>query len=102
MRWCTRHSKYTAQRHDYPDQVCGLSGAQVLGESDNQALRLLMIKDPAVRVSKSLETLFPTAWLEEKGEGDPRGRTNREIETEVSMHVLLTKDILFDRLFRTS
>jgi len=26
--------------------------------------------------------LFPTEWLEAKAEGDPRGRTNREIETE--------------------
>jgi len=44
--------------------------------------RLLTVKDPGVRVSKSFEMLFPVAWLEEKAEGDPHGRTNREIETE--------------------
>ncbi|KAF9653124.1 alpha/beta-hydrolase [Thelephora ganbajun] len=44
--------------------------------------RLLTVKDPGVRASKSLETLFPVAWLGAKVEGDPRGRTNREIETE--------------------
>lgn len=62
-----------------------------------------MIKDPAVRVSKSLETLFPAAWLEEKAEGDPRGRTNREIQTEVYLRVLLfVEDLLFNCLSRTS
>jgi len=49
-----------------------------------------MIKDPDMRVSKSLETLFPVAWLEAKAEGDPRGRTNREIEREVSLRVFLS------------
>ena len=43
-----------------------------------------MTKDPNVRVSKSLETLFPVEWLEAKAEGDPRGRANREIQAEVS------------------
>ncbi|KAF9792418.1 alpha/beta-hydrolase [Thelephora terrestris] len=44
--------------------------------------RQLMVKDPAVRASNSLGVLFPTAWLEAVAKGDPRGRTNRQIETE--------------------
>lgn len=44
--------------------------------------RQLITKDPAVRTSHSLGILFPEAWLEAKAEGDLRGRTNREIETE--------------------
>ena len=53
-----------------------------------------MIKDPRVRVAKSLETLFPEAWLEEKAEGDSRGRKNREVETEVSLYVILFRQKL--------
>jgi len=44
--------------------------------------RQLVVKDPAVRASNSLGIMFPEAWLEAKAEGDPRGRTNREVETE--------------------
>ena len=50
-----------------------------------------MTKDPAVRASNSLGVLFPEAWLEAKVERDPRGRTNREVETEVSFHVSYPK-----------
>lgn len=53
-------------------------------------------------MSKSLDMLFPVAWLEERREGDPRGRTNREIETEVGLGVLLSAEgFLTDRLSRT-
>jgi len=44
--------------------------------------RLLTIKDPGVRVATSLVTMFPAAWLDAKAEGDPSGRTNREVQTE--------------------
>lgn len=37
-----------------------------------------------MRTSRALNILFPAAWLEAKAEGDPRDRTNREVETEVS------------------
>lgn len=46
-----------------------------------------MVKDPAVRASNSLSIMFPVAWLEERAEGDPQGRTNKEVETEVSFCV---------------
>ena len=46
-----------------------------------------MVKDPAVRVSNSLGILFPEAWLEAKAEGDPSGRTNWEVETEVCSRI---------------
>ena len=29
--------------------------------------------------------VFPTDWLATKAEGDPQGRTNREVQTEVLM-----------------
>jgi len=44
--------------------------------------RQLTVKDPVVRASNSLDILFPTEWLEAKADGDPRGRTNRQIEAE--------------------
>lgn len=53
-----------------------------------------MVKDPVVRASNSLGILFPTEWLEVKAEGDPRGRTNRQIETEVSLHFFFLQKIL--------
>jgi pimeloyl-ACP methyl ester carboxylesterase len=48
----------------------------------------LTVKDPAVRVSNSLSILFPEAWLKAKAKEDSRNRTNREVETEVSLRVL--------------
>jgi len=45
-------------------------------------VRLLVIKDPVIRVSIALGMMFPATWLEGKAEGDARGRTNRDIETE--------------------
>lgn len=60
-----------------------------------------MVKDPVVRASNSLGILFPTEWLEVKAEGDPRGRTNRQIETEVSLHFFFfAEDPRFNCFFR--
>lgn len=90
-----------AQRHRYLGKVLGLSSIFARDESDDHLFRLLMTKDPSVRVSKSLETLFPAEWLEAKAEGDPRGRTNREIQTEVSPRFLcIFRDRLVNRIFQ--
>lgn len=43
-----------------------------------------------MRVTISLSSLFPDPWLEEKAEGDPDGRTNRELQTEVSFLVFVS------------
>jgi len=60
-----------------------------------------MTKDPSVRISNTLGTLFPVEWLEANAEGDPRGRTNREIQTEVSPRLLrVFRDLLVNRLFQ--
>jgi hypothetical protein len=45
--------------------------------------RLMTVKDINVRVRIILDMLYPSEWLEERAEGDPAGRTNREIQTEV-------------------
>lgn len=62
---------------------------------------MLMTKDPSLRISESLGTLFPAEWLEAKAEGDPRGRTNREVQTEVSPRFLrVFRDLLANGLFQ--
>ena len=53
-----------------------------------------------MRVATSLVTLFPAAWLEAKAEGDPRGRTNREVQTEVSLGVLPLAEVFIQLPFQ--
>lgn len=34
--------------------------------------------------------VFPVSWLDAKAEGDPQGRTNRQVQTEVSLFTTYT------------
>ena len=43
----------------------------------------MAITDPNVKIPIILEMVYPVAWLEEKAEGDPECRNNREIQTKV-------------------
>jgi hypothetical protein len=45
----------------------------------------LTIIDPKIRVPIVLDMLFPQAWLIEKAKDDAAGRTNEEVEAEVSI-----------------
>ena len=58
-----------------------------------------------MRISTSIVTLFPVEWLDAKAEGDPRGRTNREVQTEVGLRVPFSAEGFFfqlNNLFRAS
>lgn len=48
-----------------------------------RVIRLMAITDPNIKIPIILEMVYPVAWLEEKAEGDPEGRTNREVQTKV-------------------
>jgi len=55
-------------------------------------LRLLATTDPAVKIPISLEMLFPMQWLNSISDDDPKGRTNRAVQTESLAHrILITK-----------
>jgi hypothetical protein len=41
-------------------------------------------KDIDQKIPLLHEMVYPTSWLDAKAEDDPKGRTNRQIETEVS------------------
>ena len=45
----------------------------------------MITKDPTVKVPITLETVFSTPWLDEKADGDPSGRTNRELQAVVCL-----------------
>ena len=47
-------------------------------------MRTMMIREPEQRIPHVLEMLFPQTWLDAKNPSDPQGRTNREIQEEVS------------------
>ncbi|EPT00149.1 hypothetical protein FOMPIDRAFT_1123261 [Fomitopsis schrenkii] len=42
---------------------------------------LTITQDPEVKISISQDMMYAPKWLGEKREGDPEGRTNREVET---------------------
>lgn len=44
----------------------------------------MVITEPAKKIPIILEMLFSPEWLDSKSDTDPQGRTNREVETEVS------------------
>ncbi|KAI8998792.1 alpha/beta-hydrolase [Trametes punicea] len=45
-------------------------------------VRSMMTPDPEKRPPIVIESLYPKEWLDSKAEGDPEGRTNRDIEIE--------------------
>ncbi|KAF8164811.1 Alpha/Beta hydrolase protein [Crassisporium funariophilum] len=54
--------------------------------------KLTFTPDPVEKVPTVMDMLFPLAWLEQKVEGDPRGRTNRQVQSEAFLHrVAITK-----------
>jgi pimeloyl-ACP methyl ester carboxylesterase len=58
--------------------------------------RLMFTTDPDTKVRHVLNMLYPVAWLDSKAEGDPQGRTNRAIQSEVYLRrVAITKPQLF-------
>lgn len=46
--------------------------------------RLLATSDPNVKIPMILEMTFPKKHLDAKAEDDPQGRTNFEVQKEVS------------------
>src|ERR1700761_3417980 len=50
---------------------------------------MIFMKDPADKIPVLLDILYTNSWLDEKAVDDPQGRTNREVETEVSRNELL-------------
>lgn len=42
----------------------------------------MTISDKEVKIPIILNMMYSSPWLEEKAEGDPAGRTNREVQAE--------------------
>lgn len=54
---------------------------------------MLLTRDRVAKISIAVNDLFPQRWLDAKANNDPRGRTNREVQLEVSiMAVILLAD----------
>lgn len=71
------------ERYNGPWSVCSLSPASWLVQVMTRCVRLLTVTDPIIKIPIILEMVYPVAWLEEKAEGDPESRTNRELQTKV-------------------
>lgn len=48
------------------------------------SFRLVLIPDPKDKAPIVMDMLFPSEWLNQKAENDAQGRTNREVQIEVS------------------
>lgn len=46
--------------------------------------RLFLMSDPAEKIPVVHEMAFPITWLDAEADDDPRHRTNRQVQTEVS------------------
>ena len=62
-------------------------------------MRTMMIREPEKRIPHVLEMLFPKTWLDAKNPSDPQGRTNREIQEEVSSDLHLLWPLLYVLMF---
>ncbi|EAU82478.2 hypothetical protein CC1G_08229 [Coprinopsis cinerea okayama7 len=62
--------------------------------------RLLFTPDPVQKVPLVLEMLYPPEWLDSKAEGDDKGRTNREIQTEVNTSSIHPRQLADSQLVR--
>jgi hypothetical protein len=47
--------------------------------------RIQFIRDPEKRIPYVVEMCFNTSWLDATAENDAKGRTNREVQTAVSV-----------------
>jgi hypothetical protein len=48
----------------------------------------MTIADPNIKAPITMDMLYPQSWLAEKAVDDAAGRTNGEIQTEVSICML--------------
>ncbi|KAF8831637.1 hypothetical protein HHX47_DHR1000809 [Lentinula edodes] len=65
--------------------VVGLSlGGMISQGTWNFLQAMTFMKDPAQKIPILLDLLYTSPWIDEKAVDDPRGRTNREVEFEVS------------------
>jgi pimeloyl-ACP methyl ester carboxylesterase len=51
----------------------------------------MIFKQPKDKISIAVDTLYPIEWLKAQADGDPQGRTNRQVQIAVSTSNLSVK-----------